>query len=46
MKVAKKNEVIENLNVWLGKKNKVEAIIEKDIYLTIPKTKKKRLKLL
>ena len=41
VKVAKKNEVIENLNVWLGKKNKVEAIIEKDIYLTIPKRKKK-----
>ena len=44
VKVAKKNEVIENLNVWLGKKNKVEAIIEKDIYLTIPKRKKKTIK--
>ena len=42
--VAKKNEVIENLNVWLGKKNKVAATIKKDIYLTIPKRKKRSIK--
>ena len=39
--VAKKDETIANLNVWLGKKNKVEAVVDKDIYLTIPKRKKK-----
>ena len=26
IKIAKKNEVISNLNVWLGNKNKVEAM--------------------
>tara|TARA_Y100000590_G_scaffold332921_1_gene378631 strand:+ start:81 stop:1235 length:1155 start_codon:yes stop_codon:yes gene_type:complete len=42
--VAKKDETIANLNVWLGKKNKVEAVVDKDIYLTIPKRKKKIVK--
>jgi len=42
--VAKKNEVIVNLNVWLGKKNKVEAVVAEDIYLTIPKRKKRTIK--
>ena len=40
IKIAKKNEVISNLNVWLGNKNKVEVIPAEDIYLTIPKRKK------
>jgi D-alanyl-D-alanine carboxypeptidase (penicillin-binding protein 5/6) len=42
--VAKKNEVIANLDVWLGKKNKVDIIVEEDIYLTVPKRKKKIVK--
>jgi len=41
IKVAKKNETISNLNVWLGKKNKVEVVTSEDIFLTIPKRKKK-----
>ena len=42
--VAKKNVSIGELNVWLGKKSKVEVIIDRDIYLTIPKRKKKTIK--
>jgi len=42
--VAKKDVPIQNLNVWLGKKNYVEAVIDKDIYLTVPKRKKKLIK--
>lgn len=44
VKIAKKNEVIDELNVWLGKKNKVNATVQEDIYLTIPKRKKKTIK--
>ena len=42
--VAKKNVPIQNLNVWLGKKNYVETVVDKDIYLTVPKRKKKSIK--
>ena len=41
IKIAKKGEVLINLNVWLGKKKKVEVVVDEDIYLTIPKRKKK-----
>ncbi len=41
IKIGKKNEVITSLNVWLGKKNKVEVVPSEDIYLTVPKRKKK-----
>jgi len=44
IKVTKKNETISNLDVWLGKKNAVQAITVEDIYLTIPKRKKKSIK--
>ena len=39
--VTKKDEVYTTLNVWLGKKNKVEVLPEESFYLTIPKRKKK-----
>ena len=42
--VAKKNVLIQNLNVWLGKKNYVEIVVDRDIYLTVPKRKKKSIK--
>ena len=35
------NEVLTELNVWLGKKNKVEVSSNEDFYVTIPKRKKK-----
>ena len=44
VRVAKKDEVISELNVWLGKKNKVKVVPSEDIYLTIPKRKKKTIK--
>ena len=44
IKVAKKDEVLTSLNVWLGKKNKLEVTTSEDIYLTIPKRKKKTIK--
>jgi len=40
IEITKKNKSIGQLNVWLGKKNKVEGIIKEDVYVTIPKRKK------
>ena len=44
IQVAKKDKIIDSLNVWLGKKNKVEVTTSEDLYLTIPKRKKKTIK--
>jgi serine-type D-Ala-D-Ala carboxypeptidase (penicillin-binding protein 5/6) len=44
IKIAKKNEVLTSLNLWLGKKNKLEVAASEDIYITIPKRKKKIIK--
>ena len=44
IKVTKKNEIIGNLDVWLGKKNTVQAITVEDIYVSVPKRKKKSIK--
>jgi D-alanyl-D-alanine carboxypeptidase (penicillin-binding protein 5/6) len=44
IEIAKINTPIEQINVWLGKKNTVGAYIKKDIYKTIPKSRKKNLK--
>ncbi len=44
IKVAKREEVFANLNVWQGKQNKVEVVPAEDIYITIPKRKKKTVK--
>ena len=41
IQVAKKEETFSTIDVWLGKKNKVEVVTSEDIYLTIPKRKKK-----
>ena len=46
IKIAKKNEIFTSLNTWLGKKNKVDVISSEDIYLTIPKRKKKSVKVI
>ena len=42
--IGKKNDVISELDVWQGKQKKVKAYITSDIYKTIPKAKKKYLK--
>ena len=44
IKIAKKNESFEKLNVWLGKKDKVDVYVDEDIYMTVPKRKKKTVK--
>ena len=44
IKIAKKDEIITSLKVWLGKKSKVEVIPSEDVYMTIPKRKKKTIK--
>ena len=44
IQIAKKDEIMTSLNVWLGKKSKVEILPSEDIYLTIPKRKKKIIK--
>jgi len=44
VRIAKKDEIFAKLNVWLGKKNKVEVLTSEDFYLTIPKRKKKTIK--
>ena len=36
--------MIENADVWLGKKKQVATYVNKDIYKTIPKARKKFLK--
>jgi len=42
--IGKKNEIVSELDVWQGKKKKIKAYIAEDIYKTIPKAKKKYLK--
>ena len=44
IEIAKSNTPIENVDVWLGKKNTVGAYVKTDIYKTIPKARKKFLK--
>ena len=44
IEIAKKDQPIEQINVWLGKKNTVGVYVNKDIYKTIPKSRKKNLK--
>ncbi|MDA9593965.1 D-alanyl-D-alanine carboxypeptidase [bacterium] len=45
VEITKANTPIEDLDVWLGKKDTVKTYIKKDIYKTIPKAKKRLLKL-
>jgi len=44
IRIAKKDEIFANLNVWLGKKNKVDVVTAEDFYLTVPKRKRKTIK--
>ena len=48
IQITKKNEKIDDLDVWLGKKDKIGVYINEDFYITIPKVeslyKKKNLK--
>ncbi len=44
VQIANKEKPFTDLDVWLGKKNKVKVYLKNDIYKTIPKARKKYLK--
>ena len=44
IQISKKSESIAELDVWLGNKKNIKAYTNKDIYKTIPKARKKYLK--
>ena len=44
VKIAEKNKAFTTIKVWQGKKSNINAYVENDIYTTIPKAKKKYLK--
>jgi len=44
IQLAKKDKEIIELDVWLGKKDKLKSYINKNIFKTIPKGRKKYLK--
>jgi len=44
VEITKANAPIEDIDVWLGKKGTVKTYIKNDIYKTIPKAKKRLLK--
>ena len=44
IEIAKKEKIFDNLNVWLGTEDKVKVVTNKDIYITVPKAKKKHIK--
>ncbi len=44
IKIAKKDDVFDELDVWQGKQKKVKSYINENVYKTIPKAKKKYLK--
>ena len=44
VEITKANTPIDDIDVWLGKKNTVKTYIKNDIYKTIPKAKKRLLK--
>tara|TARA_Y100000590_G_scaffold317398_1_gene359068 strand:- start:2834 stop:3988 length:1155 start_codon:yes stop_codon:yes gene_type:complete len=46
IQIAKNNEIFQELDVWHGKKNKIKAYVKENIYKTIPKRKKKYLKVI
>jgi len=46
VKIASKNEKISEIAVWQGKLDKTPVYIKKDIYKTIPKARKKYLKVI
>jgi D-alanyl-D-alanine carboxypeptidase (penicillin-binding protein 5/6) len=41
IEISKKNEKLVSLDTWLGKKEKVDIYVKYDIYITVPKRKKK-----
>ena len=46
IRIIKKNEIIGELDVWLGNKKNIGVYVNEDIYKTIPKSRKKYLKVI
>ncbi len=44
IKIAKKDEIFDELDVWQGTQKTIKSYINEDVYKTIPKAKKKYLK--
>ena len=44
--ITKKNATLIELDVWLGNKKKVKTYINEDVYKTIPKARKKYIKII
>ena len=44
IEIAKKDTAIEQVDVWFGKKSTVGAYVKENIYKTIPKARKKKLR--
>mgnify|MGYP001414240364 FL=1 len=44
IKISTKNIIFDKLDVWLGKKDKIDVYTKEDIYKTVPKARKKYLK--
>ena len=44
IRISTKNKIFDKLDVWLGKKDKLEVYTKEDIYKTVPKARKKYLK--
>ena len=44
IEIVKKDTAVTELDVWLGKKNKVKTYLKNNVYKTIPKARKKYLK--
>ena len=44
IRISNKNEILSSLDVWQGKKDKVDVVSSEDFYLTIPKRKKSTIK--
>ena len=44
LQIAKKNEAFHSIGVWQGKNNKVNIVTKENVYVTIPKRKKKTVK--
>jgi len=44
IRIAEKNKPFTQIDIWQGKKKHINAYVEEDIYETIPKAKKKYIK--
>ena len=44
IQIAKSNEPIDKIDVWLGKQEQIDVYVKNDIYKTIPKARKRLLK--